>query len=45
MATVQTTWEMLDIETITNLYLYGDVNKPSNLVDDKLIREADVLDG
>jgi len=29
-STIKMTWQMLDIETMTNLYLYGDFNKPSN---------------
>ncbi|MDD2838806.1 MAG: hypothetical protein PHX59_07585, partial [Sulfuricurvum sp.] len=39
-STIKMTWQMLDIETMTNLYLYGDFNKPSNLVDEKLIRNS-----
>ncbi len=31
----------LNKENITNLYLYGQLNKPQNLVDDNLIREPD----
>jgi hypothetical protein len=31
----------LNKENITNLYLYGQLNKPENLVDDNLIREPD----
>jgi hypothetical protein len=34
----------LNKENITNLYLYGQLNKPENLVDDNLIREPDDKD-
>jgi VCBS repeat-containing protein len=33
-----TTWQELDIATMTNLYLYGTFNTPSNKVDETLIR-------
>lgn len=40
MATIHTTWQALDIEAMTNLYLYGTLNAPSNKVDETLIRES-----
>ena len=34
------TWQELDIEAMTNLYLYGTLNAPSNKADETLIRES-----
>ncbi|MDK9693891.1 MAG: hypothetical protein OEL19_06570 [Sulfurimonas sp.] len=39
MATINTTWQALDIEAMTNLYLYGTLNTPSSKADEALIRE------
>lgn len=38
------TWQQLDITTITNLYLYGQMTTPRNKVDESLIRTPDIRD-
>jgi hypothetical protein len=40
MATVSLTWQALDITTMTNLYLYGQMTTPANKIDDALIRDT-----
>ncbi|HZF71411.1 hypothetical protein [Sulfuricurvum sp.] len=37
------TWQQLDITTMTNLYLYGQMTTPASKVDDALIRPEDVF--
>ncbi|GBL17162.1 hypothetical protein MTo_04492 [Microcystis aeruginosa NIES-1211] len=36
------TFDKLTPELITNLYLYGQIETPTNLVDDKLIRPKQI---
>ncbi|KAF0188857.1 MAG: hypothetical protein FD168_1381 [Desulfobulbaceae bacterium] len=38
------TLDALNIEQITNLYLYGTLEKPADLTSDSLIRPPDVAD-
>ncbi|MBU0498959.1 MAG: hypothetical protein KJ558_00785 [Gammaproteobacteria bacterium] len=37
-------WTQLGVKEITNLFLYGDINTPSDLTNDSLIRHKDVSD-